>query len=80
MIATITKWGNSLAIRIPHNLAKEIQIAEGSEVEIGVVDGNLVVKPKTRKSYSLDELLQGITPDNLHTEIDTGINVGNEIW
>lgn len=80
MIATITKWGNSLAIRIPHNLAKEIQIAEGSEVEIGVVDGNLVVKPKTRKSYSLDELLQGITPDNLHAEIDTGINVGNEIW
>ncbi|BAY17676.1 transcriptional regulator/antitoxin, MazE [Nostoc sp. HK-01] len=80
MIATITKWGNSLAVRIPQNLAKEIQIAEGSEVEIGVVDGNLVVKPKIRKRYSLEELVQEITPDNLHTEVDTGINVGNEVW
>ncbi|OCQ88927.1 MazF family transcriptional regulator [Nostoc sp. MBR 210] len=80
MIATITKWGNSLAIRIPQSLAKEIQIAEGSEVEIGVVDGNLVVKPKIRKRYSLDELVQEITPDNLHAEVDTGINVGNEVW
>lgn len=29
--------------------------------------------------YSLDELLDGITPDNLHDEIDTGEAVGQEI-
>lgn len=46
MAATIAKWGNSLAIRIPHNLAKKIQIAEGSEVELAVVDGSLVIKPR----------------------------------
>jgi antitoxin MazE len=80
MIATVTKWGNSLAVRIPQNLAKEIHVSEGSEVNIGVVDGTLVVKPRKRKRYSLDELVNEITPENLHAEVDTGVAVGNEVW
>lgn len=80
MIATVTKWGNSLAVRIPQNLAKEIHVSEGSEVNIGVVDGTLVVKPRKRKRYSLDELVNEITPENLHAEVDTGVVVGNEVW
>ncbi|MGB3206784.1 MAG: AbrB/MazE/SpoVT family DNA-binding domain-containing protein [Crinalium sp.] len=80
MVATVTKWGNSLAVRIPQNLAKEIHVSEGSEVNIGVVDGTLVVKPRKHKRYSLDELVEGITPENLHAEVDTGVVVGNEVW
>lgn len=80
MVATIAKWGNSLAIRIPQNLAKEIHLAEGVEIDLAVVDGTLVIKPRSRKRYSLDELIEGITPENIHTEIDSGIAVGNEVW
>ncbi|MDX2216343.1 MAG: AbrB/MazE/SpoVT family DNA-binding domain-containing protein [Oculatellaceae cyanobacterium bins.114] len=80
MAATIAKWGNSLAIRIPQALAKEIQLVEGVEVDLVVVDGNLLVKPKIRKRYSLDELVQGITPNNRHAEIDSNTAVGNEVW
>jgi antitoxin MazE len=80
MFTTVAKWGNSLAVRIPQNLAKEIDLAEGVEVNLGVVDGMLVVKPRSRKRYSLDELIEGITPENLHTEIDSGVAVGNEVW
>jgi antitoxin MazE len=80
MVAIVAKWGNSLAIRIPQNLAKEIHLAEGAEIDLGIVDGNLVVKPRTRKRYSLDELVNAITPENLHGEIDTGAAVGNEFW
>ncbi|AFY50992.1 growth regulator [Nostoc sp. PCC 7524] len=80
MAATVAKWGNSLAIRIPQNLAKEIHLTEGVEVELAVIDGSLVIKPKTRKRYSLDELIDAITPENVHGEIDSGIAVGNEVW
>ncbi|HLO86540.1 MAG TPA: AbrB/MazE/SpoVT family DNA-binding domain-containing protein [Nostocaceae cyanobacterium] len=80
MVATVAKWGNSLAVRIPQNLAKEINLAEGVEIDLGVVDGSLVIKPRSRKRYSLDELIKGITPENLHSEIDSGIAVGNEVW
>ncbi|MGJ3248450.1 MAG: AbrB/MazE/SpoVT family DNA-binding domain-containing protein [Elainellaceae cyanobacterium] len=70
MFETVAKWGNSLAIRIPPHLANAIHISEGAEIELDVIDGNLVLKPRKRKQYSLDELLEGITPENLHTEID----------
>ncbi len=32
MVTTVAKWGNSLAVRIPQNLAKEIHLAEGDIV------------------------------------------------
>lgn len=78
MVSTVSKWGNSLAIRIPQNLAKEINLAEGVEIDLEVINGALVLKPKVRKRYSLSELVMGITPENLHAEIDPGRAVGNE--
>jgi antitoxin MazE len=80
MVAIVARWGNSLAIRLPQHLVKEIQLTEGIEVDLVVVDGNLVIKPRVRKRYSLDELISAITPENLHTEVETGTTVGNEAW
>ena len=80
MVATIAKWGNSLAIRIPQNLAKEINLTEGSEVQLVLIDGKLTIEPITRRRYSLEELIEAMTPENVHTEIDTGVAVGNEVW
>lgn len=80
MIATVTKWGNSLALRIPQHIVREIQIAEGAEVDLVVIDGNLVVKPRSRQRYSLEELVAGITPENRHAEVESDNAVGNEAW
>ncbi len=80
MVSTIAKWGNSLAVRIPQHLIREIQLTEGTEVELVVVDGNLVMKPRSRRRYSLDELVAAITPENCHPEVNSGATVGNEVW
>lgn len=80
MVSTVAKWGNSLALRIPQHIVKEIQLTEGAEVDLVVIDGNLVVKPKPRQRYSLEELVEGITPENLHSEVETGAAMGNEVW
>jgi antitoxin MazE len=80
MVATVARWGNSLAIRLPQHLVKEIQLTEGVEVDLVVVDGNLVIKPRIRKRYSLEDLISAITPENLHTEVESGIAMGNEAW
>ncbi|MCC3409050.1 MAG: AbrB/MazE/SpoVT family DNA-binding domain-containing protein [Microcoleus sp. PH2017_10_PVI_O_A] len=80
MVGTIAKWGNSLAVRIPQHLAKEINLVEGSEVQLVLIDGRLTIEPITRRRYSLEELIEAITPENLHTEIDSGVAVGNEVW
>lgn len=80
MAASVTKWGNSLAIRIPQHIARELHIFEGTEVELSILDGSLVINPKKPKKYTLDELVAQITPLNRHAEIDTGEAIGKEIW
>lgn len=75
----VTKWGNSLAIRIPKALAEQAQLKEGVGIEMTVSDGKLIICLE-KKEYSLDQLLAEVTPNNLHTEVDTGSSVGSEVW
>ncbi len=80
MITTIRKWGNSLGLRIPRNLAKDVQVEEGSSVRVSVRKGRLVVTPIKRKEYSLEELVAEIKPSNLHEEMEFGAPSGREVW
>ena len=79
MKATIQKWGNSLAIRIPKNITKDTRVSEGSNIDIMVENGNIVLSPR-KKEYSLKELLKNITIENIHSEISTDNQIGGEIW
>jgi Growth regulator len=72
-----TRWGNSLAIRIPASIANEVKITDGTEVKLEVRDGIIEV---SRKKYVLSELVAQITEKNKHKEVDWGIPVGSEIW
>ena len=80
MLTKIQKWGNSLALRIPKSFALDAQVENGSLVEISLVDGQLVIKPVSTPKWTLDQLLAGVTPANLHHETDTGQPAGNEAW
>ena len=75
----VTRWGNSLAVRIPKALAEQTDLREGSEVELSVTDGALTVRPRP-PLYNLDELLDQVTPQNRHDEIDWGEPQGKEVW
>lgn len=77
MCSNVTRWGNSLAIRLPKHLAAELQLTEDSPVDLTVEAGRLVLTP-TRKKYDLGELVAGIKPSNLHGETDWGDSVGKE--
>ncbi len=80
MRSRVQQWGNSLALRIPKPFAEETGIQQRSEVEISVVDGNIVIVPERRSCPNLDDLLAGVTDENLHSEIDTGAPAGKEVW
>lgn len=79
MRAKVQKWGNSLAIRLPKTLADRMHLGCDSQVRLDVEDGRLVVTPEQRRP-TLDELLAGVTKDNIHGETDLGPPVGREIW
>ena len=69
MKTRIQKWGNSLALRIPKSFAEEVQLSQGTQVEVSLKEGKLLVSPVLETPFSLDELLAGVTEENLHQEI-----------
>ncbi len=80
MHATIQKWGNSLALRIPQSVAKQIHVQAGDAVILKVGNGGLTLKPAPKR-LSLDSLLAQVTPENLHAATDWGADVGREgLW
>ena len=79
MTTEIGRWGNSLGLRIPKALAERAGLQEGDRVSLDVADGALVVRAAARR-YSLDELVEGITPRNRHDVTDWGVPSGKEVW
>lgn len=79
MDATIQKWGNSLAIRIPGSYAKDISLQQGSVVDLIKEKNKIIIVPK-KKSLKLSDLLKQITDDNIHSEEFSEGPVGKEIW
>jgi antitoxin MazE len=80
MKTRVQKWGNSLALRIPKSFAKEAGLRADTAVELSLVEGRLVVQPIRPQPLTLDQLLRGITDENLPGEWDTGPAVGKEVW
>ena len=73
----ISKWGSSLAVRIPKPIAEQWGVREGSAIEIISRGEQLVLRKRT---YNLADMLAQVTADNLHPELDTGPAQGNEEW
>ena len=80
MEATIEKWGDSYALRIPEELALELGLEFGAKVKLVKRFGCLRVIPPGVKHYSLEELLESVPDDYEPEEWDTGPPVGNEVW
>jgi antitoxin MazE len=75
----VSKWGNSLALRLPKSVAREARLGEGDTVDVSVDNGTIVIRP-SRPRYALDELVSRITARNRHLETDWDGPVGNEGW
>lgn len=74
----ITRWGNSLGLRVPRDVAARAGLTEGTRVDIeGFEDGRIVVTP-SRRRFTIEELVAGMTPENEHPLEDDG-PVGDEL-
>ncbi|OAN45215.1 AbrB/MazE/SpoVT family DNA-binding domain-containing protein [Magnetospirillum moscoviense] len=77
MLAQVARWGNSLGIRIPKDVACRAGLTEGAKVEIEAV-GTQVVISLARPRYQLGDLLTGMTPSSMRDAFDWGDDVGRE--
>ena len=78
MQLTIKKWGNSVGVRIPASILTALKLQAENVVDIRVEDCKIIIEP-VRQTYTLEQLLSGITADNLHQEIESGEPVGKEL-
>lgn len=77
MEVQFAKWGNSIAVRVPSKVAEALGISSGSVADLDLQHDKLVITPRAA-SYCLDDLLAGITKQNLHQEVATGLALGSE--
>ncbi len=77
---TVSKWGNSLAVRIPQAIAREARLNEGDCLALAVDRQGSIVLRSAQKRYQLSELVSGITPKNRHRETQWGPPKGKESW
>ena len=76
MRVVLSRWGNSLGLRIPSGLAKDAKLAEGSILDVRLENGRLVAHAV--EDVSLDALLERVTAENRHgAALDTRA-VGDE--
>jgi antitoxin MazE len=78
MNTTIQMWGNSLALRIPRAVARQIRVSKGDSVELRVEADGLRIRP-ARRHYRLAQLVGKITSANRHTETPWGKSAGKEL-
>ena len=71
-------------LAIPKPMLEALDLAPDSQVGLSIKSGRLVVEPKTRRRYSLDELLSQCKPSAKRSREDRewadGRPVGRELF
>ncbi|HWB50938.1 MAG TPA: AbrB/MazE/SpoVT family DNA-binding domain-containing protein [Stellaceae bacterium] len=78
MLVSVTRWGNSLGLRIPKDIAEQVGLRAGAQVDVAAEGDRVIVSPMPHR-YILAELLDGMTPEAMHEAFDWGPDVGREI-
>ena len=79
MQASVRKWGNSAAIRIPGSILDAANLSLDQAVEIREQDGRIIIEPVRPIGDELALLISAITDENRHAEVDFGDPIGAEI-
>jgi antitoxin ChpS len=58
----LRKVGGSVMLAVPPALLNVLQLQPGAKVGIAVQSGRLIVEPRHRRRYTLDELLAQCSP------------------
>jgi len=81
LIATIRRWGNSAAVRIPRHVLSQAKLEEGTNVEIVLIKEGEITLRAVRKRESIQEIFADHGEGFFKTEeINWGKPQGKEVW
>ena len=76
----LQKWGNSLGIRIPSNILKELNLKTNDLIKLEKVDDKIVISKSKNGNISLAERFKNYHGENLAKDFTWDEPRGNEIW
>ena len=76
--ATIQKWGNSQAVRLPKAILNAANLRENDAVSLDVQPNQITLR-KIERPRTLDALFAGYQGDYMPDEWDSGADVGREV-
>ena len=80
MQVQLEKTEKGLSLLLPEELVHGSALVAGSNLEVTLVDGKILAAPIRRSKYTTEELLAGVTDENIHPETEWGPPVGREAW
>ena len=80
MEARLQKWGNSIGIRIPHSILKELNLRINDLINIEKVEDRVVITKQKQPKISLRERFAEYKGDNLSKDFSWDESRGKEIW
>ncbi|WP_220728487.1 AbrB/MazE/SpoVT family DNA-binding domain-containing protein [Apilactobacillus xinyiensis] len=76
----LSRWGNSLATRIPNNIIKKLNLHDNQNIEISIKNDSIVLTPIHNKPKNIHELFENWQDDGQREhELDWGNSEGNEV-
>jgi antitoxin MazE len=76
----VSKWGNSLAIRLPKAAVARLQVRAGEPVDLVIEGDTLLIRAK-RPHYSLEQLVAAMRPEDQPEIVDDVMSspMGDEV-
>jgi len=76
----LQKWGNSIGIRIPANILKDLKLKKDDTVIIDKDDDKIIISIPKKECLSLADRFKQYHGENLAKEFEWDEPVGREIW
>ena len=78
---SLQKWGNSAGIRVPKKVIQQANLKLGEDLSVSIDGRSIILTPvNSGRKYKLQDILNGVTPQDIGGEYEWGQPVGKEIW
>lgn len=74
----VRRWGNSAAVRLPAALLAAAGLKLDDPVTVREENGRIVIERAKPQAVTLEWLLEGLKPEQVHPEVDFGQPAGRE--
>ncbi len=80
MRVLVKKWGNSASVRIPTTVMAAAHVRLDDAVDVREENGQIIIVPIRNTRLDLTQMLDAITPENVHAEVSFGPARGKEAF